>query len=92
MSTLALAMRVSLVLDIFRGEVILPEQSSKNTNSPHEASEDNTVWGISGYRLSITTGSPIRDTKTVDRKKKQHISGFLSVFPHLVSLWRSLAD
>lgn len=89
MSTLALAMRVSFVLDIFRGEVILPEQSSKNTKSPHEASEDNTAWGISGYRLSITTGSPIRDTKTVDRMKK-HISGFLSVFPHnhlTVSLW-----
>lgn len=67
-STLAPAMRVSLVLDLFRGELILPEQSSKNTNSPHEANEDNTAWGKSGYRLSITTGSPIRDTNTVDRK------------------------
>lgn len=68
MRTLALAMRVSLVADLLRGEPILPEQSSKNTNSPHEASEDSTAWGKSGYRLSIATGAPIRDTKT-----KRHV-------------------
>lgn len=64
MSTLALAMQVSFVLELFRGELILPEQSIRNTNSPQEANDDITALGNSGYRLSITTGSASRDANT----------------------------
>lgn len=60
-STLALAMRLSLGARLFRGDCMLPERSTTNTNSPHEANEDIAAWGNSGYRLSITTGSAIRD-------------------------------
>lgn len=69
MFTLALPMRVSALLLLFMYESILPERSSKNTNSPHEASEDITAWGNSGYRLSITTGSPISEPETQQRQR-----------------------
>lgn len=62
-------MRVSRLLLRSIGQSILPDRSNKNTNSPHEATEDITAWGNSGYRLSITTGSPITVPETQRRDR-----------------------